>query len=30
MDALEEDAATDPELTKALTDARQEIEADEP
>jgi len=30
MDDLEEDASTDPELTKALTDARREIEADQP
>ncbi|MEA2652748.1 MAG: hypothetical protein QOI85_2469 [Chloroflexota bacterium] len=30
IDALEEDASTDPELTKALTHARREIEADEP
>ena len=30
MDELEESVASDPELRKALTDARQEIDADEP
>ena len=30
MDDLEEDASGDPELAKALTEARQEIEADGP
>lgn len=30
MDALEESVGADPELQKALADARQEIDADEP
>ena len=30
IEALEENVEGDPELTKALTDARREIDADEP